>query len=124
VRRALADAHIERFGHADLERDVEIVVARVKSRAAGFQRLASDRGQEPVRAGGDGEKMTATVVWDRPRRTSIRERASIRQTGKGRSGIAGPAILTQLDTTTLVPPGWRARPDRSGSGNLILRRNT
>src|SRR4051794_25592907 len=22
--------------------------------------------------------------------------------------IAGPAILTQLDSTTLVPPGWRA----------------
>jgi N-methylhydantoinase A len=122
VRQALADAHADRFGHADPDRDVEIVVARVKSRAAGFQGLAFGRGREPVRAGGDSEKMTATVIWDRPRRTSIRERVNV-QLGKGRSSIAGPAILTQLDTTTLVPPGWRARPDRSDSGNLILRRS-
>lgn len=35
--------------------------------------------------------------------------------------IAGPAIVNQLDTTTLVPPGWSARS--VGSGALILERN-
>ena len=55
-------------------------------------------------------------MWDRPRRTRILERHSL-----GTAGVEGPAILTQLDTTTLVPPGWRAQPDRAASGNLILR---
>jgi N-methylhydantoinase A len=34
--------------------------------------------------------------------------------------IAGPAIVTQLDTTTLIAPGWRARVD--DGGNLVLER--
>jgi N-methylhydantoinase A len=123
VRRALADAHAERFGHADPDRDVEIVVARVKSRAAGFQGITSASGEERARPSAGDEKATATVVWDRPRRTSILERADLQRGSTARSGVAGPAILTQLDTTTLVPPGWRARPDRSGKGNLILRRS-
>jgi N-methylhydantoinase A len=44
----------------------------------------------------------------------------------GRSAVAadavvpGPAILNQMDTTTLIPPGWSARLARSGA--LILSR--
>ncbi len=34
--------------------------------------------------------------------------------------FAGPAIVTQLDATTLVPPGWGARMHASGA--LVLRR--
>jgi N-methylhydantoinase A len=32
--------------------------------------------------------------------------------------IAGPAVIFHLDTTTVVPPSWSGRADRSG--NLIL----
>ena len=112
LRRALAVAHEERFGHADPDRDVEIVVARVKARASGFRAET----QASPEHGETAEETTSTVVWDRPRRTRILERHSL-----GGAGVEGPAILTQLDTTTLVPPGWRARPDRASSGNLILR---
>jgi N-methylhydantoinase A len=44
----------------------------------------------------------------------------------GRAAVAadavvhGPAILNQMDTTTLIPPGWQARLARSGA--LILSR--
>lgn len=34
------------------------------------------------------------------------------------STIAGPAILFQKDTTTLIPPNWSAQA--KPSGNLIL----
>jgi N-methylhydantoinase A len=34
--------------------------------------------------------------------------------------FAGPAIVTQLDATTLVPPGWSGEMDASGA--LVLRR--
>jgi len=35
--------------------------------------------------------------------------------------IAGPAIVEQADTTTIVPPGWTALPDPAG--NLLLGRS-
>ncbi len=34
--------------------------------------------------------------------------------------ISGPAIINQMDTTTLVPPGWQAR--RIAAGALVLER--
>jgi N-methylhydantoinase A len=34
--------------------------------------------------------------------------------------LKGPAIINQMDTTTLIPPGWRARIVRSGA--LVLER--
>jgi N-methylhydantoinase A len=34
--------------------------------------------------------------------------------------IAGPAIVEQADTTTVVPPGWAAVGDPAG--NLVIRR--
>ena len=39
--------------------------------------------------------------------------------GDGRA-LAGPAIINQMDTTTLIPPGWSARIVRSGA--LVLER--
>ena len=113
LRRALAEAHEERFGHADAGRDVEVVVARVKARAAGFRAAA----QADPDHGETFEETTATVVWEQPRRTRILDRRAV-----GGGSVEGPAIVTQLDTTTLVPPGWRARPDRAASGSLILQR--
>ena len=113
IRGALAQAHQQRFGHVDPSRTVEVVVARVKARAPGF-RVGSTAGLSRDNPSSGGATQAA-VVWERPRRTQIRKRA-----GLGRGGIAGPAVLTQLDTTTLVPPGWRARPDAQGL--LILRR--
>ncbi|MDE0232579.1 MAG: hydantoinase/oxoprolinase family protein [bacterium] len=37
------------------------------------------------------------------------------------SRIDGPAVVEQLDSTTVIPPGWTGEPDRVGS--LILRRH-
>ena len=48
--------------------------------------------------------------------TSIYEREQI----PGDATINGPAIVEQADTTTLVPPGWCARP--AAGGTLIMTR--
>jgi len=50
------------------------------------------------------------------RQAALYDRAAL---GAGDS-FAGPAIVTQLDATTLVPPGWGARMDASGA--LVLTR--
>jgi N-methylhydantoinase A len=34
--------------------------------------------------------------------------------------VAGPAVIFQLDTTTVVPPNWQARVDPYGT--LVLSR--
>ena len=39
--------------------------------------------------------------------------------GRGQT-IEGPAIIEQSDTTTVIPPGWRAVVH--GSGDLIVER--
>jgi N-methylhydantoinase A len=36
--------------------------------------------------------------------------------------VAGPAIIEQMDTTTVVPPGWTAHVDIAG--NLLLTRGS
>ncbi|PZC49913.1 MAG: N-methylhydantoinase A [Chloroflexi bacterium] len=110
IRGALAKSHTARFGYAYPDRPLEVVVARVKAIAPG----ASYAGSIATALQGDiaGEQR-ATVVWERPRRTQVLDRAGLK------GPIAGPAILTQLDSTILVPPGWRARPH--DSGNLIIR---
>ena len=115
VRRALAAAHAERFGYADPSRTVEVVVARVKARAPGFR--PTEAAGAPAAAGEGTAATRAVVVWDRPRRSLIQERAR-----GGRAEVVGPAVLTQLDSTVLVPPGWRGRED--GAGLLILRRRS
>ncbi len=47
-------------------------------------------------------------------RAPVHDRAAL---GAG-AWLQGPAILTQLDSTTLVPPGWSAEVDRSGTIRL------
>jgi N-methylhydantoinase A len=37
---------------------------------------------------------------------------------KAGNRLAGPAIVDQMDTTTLIPPGFTARVDRFG--NLVI----
>jgi N-methylhydantoinase A len=39
---------------------------------------------------------------------------------EGVTGLDGPAIIEQPDTTVLVWPGWRGRP--AAGGTLILER--
>jgi len=40
-------------------------------------------------------------------------------TGTAAAQHAGPAIVLQTDSTTVVPPGWTIAAD--GSGNLIMK---
>ena len=112
IRRAFALAHEERFGHSDAGRAIEVVVARVKARAPGFR---VPLGTATQATGAAAPEQRTSVIWDRSRRTRVLPRAAV-----GRRGIRGPAVLTQMDTTVLVPPGWQATPQREG--HLMLRR--
>ena len=103
------DLHERVYGHAAPEEPVEIVTARV-SATGRFDRATfetSSRGGirereiRDVRFAGDASHRPTTIV----------HRASLGP----RDTLVGPAVVEQLDTTTLIPPGWVARVDPSGS---------
>ena len=116
IREAFQAAHEERFGFRDEARDVELVTARVKARARGHDQ--PPQADEPASGPAASAESEHDVMWDRLRPTRFINRAAI----GGRIGerIEGPAVITQVDATTLVPPGWAARPLPSSA--LLLER--
>ena len=112
IREAFQAAHEERFGFRDAERGVELVTARVKARAPGHEPPPRVDAGESALAEAEHE-----VMWDQPRATRFLDRASVTDVTER---VIGPAVITQVDATTLVPPGWAARPLESGA--LLLER--
>ena len=107
-------AHLQRFGYADRALPVEVVNLRLKLELAVDKPLlepAADVGSDASRATVGNVKVVFaqgemdTTLYDRDRL----------QTG---NRIAGPALLLQLDTTIVVPPGWAGVVDPYG--NLLL----
>jgi N-methylhydantoinase A len=99
------------------ERPVEIVSYRVRARVAVPKYEAAPEppaAAAPAAAAArkarrdvyfDGATATATEVYERSR-LPVGAR------------FAGPAIVEQLDATTVIPPGWTAEVDRHR--NLVL----
>ncbi len=111
VREAFHEAHQERFGFSSEDTPVEVVTARAKARHSGF-RGEIGGSQESSNAG----QRTEAATWDRARDTLVLARGSVTES------VSGPAIITQIDTTVTVPPGWSAAPLPSGS--LLLNRES
>ena len=111
-----AEMHQAEYGHApDIEEPIEIVNLRV----AGIGRL--DRPELPeLPAGEEAAPHSNREVFFGDSggwvQTPVYNRDDLRRGDR----IAGPAIVEQLDSTTVIAPGWAAEPDRVGS--LILRR--
>ena len=105
-------AHQELYGFT-LEAPVELVTLRVEAvgrlPAPVLPHLAPAAMPAPL-------AMAAVHFAGGTRDTPILARDAL---GAG-TVFAGPAILTQLDATTLVPPGWTVRVDASGA--LLLTR--
>jgi N-methylhydantoinase A len=102
--------HEQRFGYSDPNERVQVVSVRLKARG-----LVDRPELERQEATPDGDIIpiatrsvifagaNGPVAYD----TSTYERASLRPGGV----LMGPAIITQYDTTTVVPPEWRVQVD-------------
>ena len=110
-------AHARRYGHRHDEEPVEIVAARV--RAVGqtlqpeFERL------RPGDISPGSARFGVEPVWfsnHEPLPADMYRRSDL----LWKNEIEGPAIIFQMDTTTVVDPGWRAVVDEWG--NLVLNR--
>ena len=118
LARAISDsfyrAHLQRFGYADRGESVEIVNLRLKLDLAVDKpdlQLEAVRGYDSSGA----QISTVGVVFREGELETPLYRRELLAVG---NRIAGPALVVQLDTTTVVPPGWRGEVD--AYGNLLL----
>ena len=112
---AFHEAHQRIFNHADPGAAVEMVNVRV--RAVGLIPVPEER--EPQMRVGEGDVSGRRTIDVKGRRhdAGVYQRGAL---GRGQQ-IAGPAILEQPDTTTIIPTGWVATVDRFG--NLVITRD-
>jgi N-methylhydantoinase A len=110
ILAAFHDAHRRRFGHADESRPVEAVTLRLRALlpAPTLELNAA------APAGGPAKLGSVEAYFDRPRRTALYDRDRLRPGDR----LRGPAVVTQMDATTVIPPGWSGEVD--GRGNLLL----
>ena len=107
-------AHLQRFGYADRALPVEVVNLRLKLE------LAVDKPElEPAAPQGADASHAAigsaeVVFANGPVTTTLYDRDRLEAGNR----LAGPALLLQLDTTIVVPPGWDGEVDPYG--NLLL----
>jgi N-methylhydantoinase A len=111
--------HARIHGHAAKEKPTEVVSYRVRARVpvpkyepVAEQNVSESPASETARKGTrsvwfTSDAATETAIWDR----NVLSAGAI---------LHGPAIVEQLDATTVVPAGWRAHVD--GFMNLILTR--
>ena len=99
--------HLMRYGYQQPAASVEIVNLRLKAIAP-----VTPPSFPPERVG-DTDAGAAIIgekqVWfaHQPSPARLFDRAKLRPGNQ----IEGPAIIFQYDTTTVVPPGWRADVD-------------
>jgi N-methylhydantoinase A len=112
ARGAFIEAHRALYGFT-LEAPIELVTLRVE---------ATGRLPPPVPSrapsGGEGRPAATRDVHfaSGTVATPVFERASL----AADVSLEGPAIITQLDATTLLPPGWSLRVHETGT--FVLRR--
>ncbi len=111
VSAAFHEAHRTTFGHANERAQIwlkelraHVVGEMPKPRLAPLQAMTMAASSSTRTLRLLGQSFAAAVI----------DRSALEST------VAGPAIINQMDTTTLVPPGWQAR--RIGAGALVLER--
>jgi N-methylhydantoinase A len=119
--RRFADLHLRTYGHANPDQEVEVVNVRLSAFGALPLLSAADavpvpggatRGQPPTPAAALAGRISARLPGTgSARRLSVYHRELI-EYGQA---VTGPAIVHQLDSTTVVLPGQRARVDELGS---------
>ena len=118
LQRKISDsfyrAHLRRFGYADRKQPVEIVNLRLKLE------LPVDKPDITPEPAGPPDPAAARTGETQVVFPQGELRAALYQRDKLRSGhqLLGPALVLQMDTTTVLPPQWRATVDPFG--NLLL----
>ena len=111
---AFHKAHRQRFGYADPSEPLEIVNLRLKMVVPAEKPLPQpeDRADESPREAQEGE---ARVVFRDGAYLTPLYRRDLLHCG---NRVPGPALVLQMDSTTVIPPGWVAEVDTWN--NLVI----
>ncbi|MBM3943796.1 MAG: hydantoinase/oxoprolinase family protein [SAR202 cluster bacterium] len=121
LKRAIAasfyKAHLQRFGYADRAQPVEVVNLRLKLE------LAVDKPAATPEPEGPADPRAALLDHAEVVFASGRQATPMYLRERLRCGncIPGPALVLQMDSTTVVAPGWTGVAD--AWGNLVLERS-
>jgi N-methylhydantoinase A len=110
-------AYNQRYGHASPGEPLEFVALRVAAVAALERAVVQD--PRDVGNGADGTRpdggRRASVRWGgRSMEAALHHRSELQRQ------VAGPVLVVEETSTTLVPPGWTAKPVTCG--HLLLER--
>ncbi|WP_439495773.1 hydantoinase/oxoprolinase family protein [Bosea sp. (in: a-proteobacteria)] len=107
LRERYLATHSSKYGHADAAAAIEFVNVRLKAH------LPQAHGVAPrLRRQDAGSARSTASAWFRaaaPDATLIVDRGTL----EPGAVLQGPAIITQFDSTTVVPPNWSARVDEA-----------
>ena len=106
-------AHQERYGHSDATRAIEIVSVRL--RASGLTvKPDLPRAARVKRHAAATQRFAQVALTTKATRLPVFERATLAPGTQ----FAGPCLVLEYGSTTLLPPGWQAEVD--AGDNLIL----
>ncbi|WJS85923.1 hydantoinase/oxoprolinase family protein [Paracoccus sp. TOH] len=114
LKQAFFRQHEIAYGHFDPHAGVEVVNVRIRATME-----FSKQTLEAPRPEGSPDPVSHERIW-------FEETGFLSAPVYQRDGLAegasidGPSLITQFDTTTLVPPGWTVRVD--GAMNMIMER--
>jgi N-methylhydantoinase A len=112
--------HDQRYGHAAPDQSIEVVNLRLVVTVPRMQDAIGRWLVEPWQPEGSGEEQRRPVVFDdaaRPVETRILWRPHLAAGAE----IAGPALIEEANSTTLIAPGDRALIDPFGNIVITLR---
>jgi N-methylhydantoinase A len=110
--------HQERYGYSDADSAVEVVTLRLRA----VSPVEGPR-LEPLPEGGPDAtpaRIGERSVWFSGGGGAVEAAVFDRERLLAGNVLDGPALVLQVDSTTVVPPGWRATVDTWG--NLVLER--
>lgn len=105
----------QRYGHSNPQAPIEMVAVRL----TGILEFPREAGRDAAPGGGGGgsgapASYEEVVFGGRAMETAVAAREHLSER------IAGPAVVIEPSTTTVVPPGWELSADPSG--HLIMER--
>ena len=112
IASAFHAAHATRFGYADERAGVEIVNVRLQVAVPAAVLETPAEELHPRKPQPDGQ--VKLRFDDASAEGAVFDRENLRPGDT----FAGPALVTQMDATSVVPPGWRAQVD--ARHNLLL----
>lgn len=109
-------AHQQRFGYATPDRGIEAVTVRLRARVEREEPALAPIGAGDADASGAISERRSVFLAGGKHVVDVYDRDRLLAGNR----IEGPALIGQLDSTTLVAAGWQATVD--DAGNLLMER--